>query len=198
VYYERSRDDWQETEMAATVAKLITAEEMCALPDDGQRYEIVRGALTWHPMDGFEHGSVAGSVVAHLNTFVWQQQLGRVASGSAGYLLARAPDILLSPDVSFVAIDRLPPTAERTGFLHLAPDLVVEVMSPNDTVSEVAEKVSIYLQTGVRLVWVVLPKQRLVHVYANEHEIKILHVGDTLDGGDVLPGFRLAVADTFT
>jgi Uma2 family endonuclease len=184
--------------MAATTAKLFTAEELQALPDDGQRYEIVRGELVQMPPTGFEHSDIAGGIVTRLNNFVWRDHLGRVASEGAGFMLSRGPDMLLSPDASFVSRERLPAVGDRAGFLNLAPDLVVEVMSPHDTVSEVAEKVSIYLQAGVRLVWVVLPKQRLVHVYANEHEIKILHVGDTLDGGDVLPGFSLTVADIFT
>jgi Uma2 family endonuclease len=183
------------TSIATTSA---TIEQLEALSEDECHFEIVRGELRDVPPTGFEHSNIAGNVLTHVNWFVLKNHLGQVASEAAGFVLARDPDILLSPDVSFVAIDRLPPAAERTGFLRLAPDLVVEVMSPNDTVSEVAEKVSIYLQAGVRLVWVVLPKQRLVHVYANEHEIKILHVGDTLDGGDVLPGFSLAVADIFT
>jgi Uma2 family endonuclease len=202
VYYVGSRDDWQVTEMAprnaaATATAAATIEQLETLPEDECHYEIIRGELRDVPPAGFEHSNIAGNVLTHVNRFVRRNQLGRVASEAAGFVLARDPDILLSPDVSFVANDRLPPPAERAGFLQLAPDLVVEVMSPNDTVTEVAEKVSIYLQAGVRLIWVVLPKQPLVHVYANDREITILHATDTLDGGDVLPGFSLAVADIF-
>lgn len=138
--------------MATTDAKPFTLEQLAGLPNDGRRFEIIRGELVETPPTGFEHSGIAGSIVTHLNNFVWRNQLGRVASEGAGFVLSRAPDVLLAPDASFVSNACLADVHDRAGFLSLTPDLVVEVISSNDTVSEVAEKVSIYLQAGVRLV----------------------------------------------
>ncbi len=114
-----------------------------------------------------------------------------------GFVLAVAPDTLLAPDVSYTREDWLPPESARGRFLRLAPDLAVEVLSPTDTAAEIAEKVSLYLEAGTRLVWVVDPRRRTVAVHTPDRVARTLVVGDTLDGGDVLPGFVLPLAELF-
>jgi Uma2 family endonuclease len=104
---------------------------------------------------------------------------------------------MVRPDVAFVQSDRLPPAEERDRICRFAPDLAVEVVSPTDRYVEVMEKVELYLAAGTRLVWLVEPGRRTVTVYAPGHEPHTLTDEDELDGGDVLPEFRLSVANIF-
>ena len=101
------------------------------------------------------------------------------------------------PDLAFVRVDRLPPAGRRKGFLRLAPDLVVEVVSPSDRAATVAQEVELYRRAGVRLIWVIRTPRRTVTVYPLGQASFTLRAGDTLDGGHVVPGFRLPVATLF-
>jgi Uma2 family endonuclease len=177
--------------------KLMTAEELAQLPVDGRHYELVRGAVVEVTPAGGRQGENAGQIAGHLWVFVQSHGLGRIYVAETGYVLARNPDIVRAPDVSFVRADRLPPEQEREGFLELAPDLVVEVVSPNDRMRDVADKVLEYLDAGVRLVWVVEPRRRTVTVWTPDRRARILTEPDELDGGDVLPGFRLPLVEIF-
>lgn len=175
----------------------VTAEELLDLPDDGLRYELVDGELRVMSPAGFEHGDVALEIGARLKEFVRGHQLGRVVGAETGFLISRGPDTVRAPDAAFVAAERLPPRHERHRFAELAPDLVVEVVSPSDRAVEVTEKAFAWLAAGVPLVWVVYPAQRLVAVYTPDGTVTHRREGDELDGGDVLPGFRLAVGEIF-
>jgi Uma2 family endonuclease len=102
-----------------------------------------------------------------------------------------------APDLAFVCRERLPPENQPRGFWEIAPDLVVEVVSPNDTRAEIQLKVREWIEAGVRLVWVVYPDSRTVEVIRTLLDREELTADDTLDGGDVLPGFSCAVAELF-
>ncbi|HEV8062174.1 MAG TPA: Uma2 family endonuclease, partial [Gemmataceae bacterium] len=108
-----------------------------------------------------------------------------------------APNKIRRPDATFVCRDRFSPECYREGFLTLRPDLVVEVISPNDNVTEVDEKIEEHLGAGIPLVWEVNPEIRLVHVHRKDGTASRLHPTDELTGEDVLPGFRCRVADLF-
>ncbi|MBM7805531.1 Uma2 family endonuclease [Geodermatophilus bullaregiensis] len=182
---------------AAAVAPM-TAEQLMDLPDDGRRRELVDGELREKAPAGFRHGRVAARTARRLDESVESHELGAVAGAGTGFRLTRQPDTVRAPDVSFIAAHRLPSDEdELDGLLELAPDLVVEVVSPSDRATEVTEKALAWLTAGVVLVWVVYPRQRLVAVYAPGGAVT--HVGEReeLDGGDVLPGLRLPVADLF-
>ena len=101
------------------------------------------------------------------------------------------------PDVAFVRADRLPPLEELDGFVPFPPDLAVEVVSPTDRFVEVAEKVAADLDGGVQLVWVIEPRRQTVTVHAADRSVRVLGTQDTLDGGDILPDFRVEVAEKF-
>lgn len=178
-------------------AALMTAEELYWLPDDGMRHELVDGEVRTMPPAGFEHGHVESNACLELSRFVRAGDLGWVVVGDTGFVLARSPDVVLGPDVAFVAKDRLPKPEERHRFAELAPDLVVEVVSPWDRPGEVTEKALRWVAAGVRLVWVVHPDQRSVAVYETGGTVRLLRGRDELDGGAVLPGFRLPLADLF-
>lgn len=146
---------------------------------------------------GFEHGVIALNIAADLRRFVRTHRRGVVVAAETGFRLHRDPDTVRAADAAFVASDRLPPPADRRRFLDLAPDLVVEVVSPSDRAAEVVEKALSWLAAGTSLVWVVYPSQRLVAVHSTDGSV--VHVGSegVLDGSPVLPGLALPVADLF-
>jgi Uma2 family endonuclease len=174
----------------------MTAEELFELPDDHVRHELVEGELRTMPPAGFDHGRLALRIGARILDHVEQHDLGEVLAAETGFVLRRSPDTVRAPNVAFVAADRVPEGAVR-GFPELAPDLVVEVVSPTDRASEVAEKAAMWLDAGVRLVWVVDPQARLAAVHHPGGLVTVLREHGVLDGEDVLPGFRLSLAPLF-
>jgi Uma2 family endonuclease len=174
----------------------MTAEELFELPDDGMRHELVEGELRTMAPAGFDHGRVALHIGARIFDHVDQHGLGVAYAAETGFILRRGPDTVRAPDAAFVAADRVPRRGSR-GFAELAPDLVVEVVSPSDRASEVAEKAAMWLDAGVRLVWVVDPQARLAAVHHPGGLVTVLREDGVLDGEDVLPGFRLPLAPLF-
>ncbi len=175
----------------------MTAGELLGLPDDGKRYELVEGELREMVPAGARHGSAAATLTVLLGQHVRAERLGIVLAAETGFIISRDPDTVRAPDISFVAQDRIPSEGPPEGYWELAPDLAVEVVSPNDTAAEVQSKVQMWLESGVRLVWVVYPGTRSVVVYESLKEISTLTTGDTLSGGNVVPGFECRVGEVF-
>jgi Uma2 family endonuclease len=123
--------------------------------------------------------------------------LGVVFAAETGFKLASDPDTVRGVDIAFVSKARLEAVGEVEGYWPEAPDLAVEVISPSDTYTGVEEKVTEYLQAGAKAVWVVNPRRRTITVYRSLNEITILTEQDTLDGGEVVPGFRCRVSEVF-
>jgi Uma2 family endonuclease len=176
---------------------LLTAEDLYELPDRGCRYELVAGELRSSEPAGFQHSEIAFYIGYRLAAHVYAHGLGAVTGADGGFVLARKPDTVRGPDVAFVAADRLPRDEVAHRFFEGAPDLAVEVVSPNDRATEIEEKAVGYLRTGVRLVWVVYPPTRRVVVHSPGRTTRTLEGSDALDGGDVVPGFTCPVADPF-
>ncbi len=128
---------------------------------------------------------------------VWSNGLGEVYAAETGFRLRSDPDTVRAPDVAFIIRRRVEVVGKAKGFWPGAPDLAVEVLSPDDRVSEVEEKVSEWLTAGSQQVWVVSPKLRTVTVYRSLTDITTLTETETLDGGDVVPGFTISVAEIF-
>ena len=175
----------------------MTAEELLVLPDDGRSCELVKGALCSTALGSFEHGRVAATIGYLIGRYVGQNDLGRVLGGKTGFTLARSPDTVRAPDVAFVRQERIPSEDQRHKFAELGPDLVVEVVSPNDRPAEIEEKVQEYLEAGVRLIWIAHPGTRTVQEYRPSAERRDCTSRDELDGYDVLPGFKCDVAEFF-
>jgi Uma2 family endonuclease len=181
-----------------SVRTLLTAEDFLALPDvPGKRFELVRGKLIEVSGATALHGEIVELIHEVLKVFVRLHHLGRVYGDSVAYIVAREPDIVRVPDVSFVARDRVPATGIPDTFWPFAPDLAVEVVSANDRVVEVRKNVREYLDGGTRAVWVAWPATRSIEVRTSARPPQDLGSDDELDGGDVLPGFRVRVADLF-
>jgi len=181
-----------------TIPKLMTAEELIHLPTGmGKRYELVHGALKTMSPAGFKHGRIAMRIGARLQTHVSSRGLGSVAAAETGYRLRSNPDTVRAPDVSFVSKARLDKTGEVTAFFPGAPDLAVEVVSPDDTATEVKTEVSEYFEAGAKLVWIIYPDTQEAVVFRSARESVVLVSQDTLDGGEVIPGFTCRVAELF-
>jgi len=167
----------------------MTAEELLRLNLPNKRTELVRGVLVVREPAGYQHGDVAMRLAAAIFTHVQARGLGRVFAAETGFTLARKPDTVRAPDVAFISTARLPDPPPR-GFAELAPDLAVEVLSPDDRPGEVLAKVADWLNAGARLVWVVDPVRVLARVYRADGSESILDDPDALRGEDVLPGFE--------
>jgi Uma2 family endonuclease len=175
----------------------MTLEEYFAYHPDDRRYELQAGWVLSEPHPGFDHGWVTSKIDWLLQSFVRPRALGFVLVGEAGYLLARRPPTVRIPDISFVSQER---GAEHVGSSKPfpgAPDLAVEVLSPSNRPAEIHAKVADYLAAGCPLVWVVDPVRRSVAVHRNLLFPSLLGESDDLDGGDVLPGFSVAVKELF-
>ncbi len=182
--------------MAATAANLMTAEELLAMPDDGYRYELVRGELRKMAPASFDHGVYASRIVETLLPHVRRNRLGEVPLTEPGFLLATNPDHVRVPDVAFVRQERVDTTHRPFVYFPGAPDLVVEVISAHDRYGDVADKIDEWLAAGAGLVLVVNPRNRTVQAHTATG-METLTVEDTLDGGDVAPGWSMPVADIF-
>lgn len=177
--------------------QLMTADELAQLPDDGMRYELVRGVLRTMPPPKVPHGRLARKIGRSLDRHVEAAALGEVYMNEVGYLLTTRPDTVRAPDVAFLSVARLVEMGDVTDYFPGSPDLVVEVISPNDRLTQIAETAVEWLEHGARLVFVVNPRRRTVAVHRPGQPIRVLGVDDTLDGEDVVPGWSMAVRDLF-
>jgi Uma2 family endonuclease len=177
---------------------LMSPEEFLVYPlSDDERAELIRGEVRVTPPPGAPHALVVVNLVVLLSAHVKRQRAGQVFADGAGYQLADLPRTVRAPDASFVRADRLPKEGVGPGFLKLAPDLAVEVLSPSETTSAIEEKLDDYRACGTPLIWVVDPVRRTVMIVASDALVRLLREGDTLDGGRVLPGFTCGVAEIF-
>jgi Uma2 family endonuclease len=178
------------------VKTLLTADDLLQMSGVG-RSELVKGELVTMTPSGGEHGGLTVTVGAALLNFVKPRKLGRVFGAETGIIISRDPDTVRAADAAYLSNARVAQVSDLTKFLDVAPDLVVEVVSPNDTWSEIEVKVAEYLGIGVRLVWVLNPKTRSVHVYRPSSEVRRLTENDALDSEDVLAGFLMPVKELF-
>lgn len=182
--------------MATSTENRTTAQQLADMPDDGNRYELVQGVLHMMSPAGGLHGRIAGKLLLRIASHVEQAQLGVTYAAETGFLLQRNPDTVRAPDVAFVSNQRLGAHRDQAGYLPLAPDLVAEVVSPNDRYSELEAKVKTWLNAGTAVVLVVDPQIAAVRVYRLPGEIRD-HSQGRIDLQDVLPGFQLDVVELF-
>ena len=182
--------------MAVQIGR-ITAEELASLSSDGCRHELIEGELRQLPPAGEEHGYITAEIAAELRNYVKSQGLGRVYAAETGFKLSSEPDTVRAPDVAFVSQARLDAVPLGQGYRSEAPDLVIEVISPHDLYAEVSEKVAQWLDGGCRKVIVVNPRTQEVLVHTSRVDVKVLTTADTLEGGEVVPGWTLSVRAIF-
>lgn len=169
--------------------RLKTAEDLSNLPDDSYRHELVAGVIVAEPLPRHRHDRTRRRLERLLEDFVEPRGLGEVF-GEAGYVLARDPDTVRGPDLSFISRERLT-GFDDARFFPGAPDLAVEILSPSNRPGEMHAKVADYLAAGARLVWVVDVERATVTTYTALLTPRRIESPATLDGGDVLPGLAI-------
>ncbi len=167
------------------------------MPDDGLRRELVKGEIACLELTGSEHGAVTAELNGSLWHHVHEHRLGRVFGAETGFVLQRDPDTVRAPDVAFVRGRRIAEIGVPSTFFPGPPDLAVEVVSPSDRPKDVEAKVDDWLRHGTVEVWVVDPRRRTVVVYQSPGGPREFGEQDVLQSPDLLPGFRLAVAEIF-
>jgi len=175
--------------------KSWTDEELEALPRDGHKYELLEGALIMSPVHE-SHASVSADIIILLGAFVHKHKLGKIYDSSTGCRLAE--DLLLSPDVSFVSNARLKKIKiSPDKFLVGAADLVVEVLSPSDRMTQVNRKMEHFFEHGARLAWLVNWRKQQIHIFTPDSIEALTAPDDLLTGGAVLPGFKCKLRQIF-
>ena len=138
-----------------TAKKPLTAADLLAMPDNGMRRELIRGELIEIPPAGDDHGFVGSEASWRMSSFIHHHGLGRGRMAETGFWIEVAPDTVLAPDYAFISYERMSSRPQARGYAQVIPDLVMEVVSPNDRQPPVDRKIRLWLEAGVRLVLVV-------------------------------------------
>jgi Uma2 family endonuclease len=181
--------------MSAT--RLMTADDLLQLPDDGLRHELVAGELIDMAPANALHSVIALELGARLRNYVQVHNQGAIFGADAGFLIARDPDTVRAPDVAFVTQERIARIGLPEQYFPGPPDLAVEVISPSERRAEIDAKVADYLRAGTQMVWVVEPTTRSVTVHEPNSAPRRLSAADTLDAGLLIPGLALPVGEFF-
>ena len=174
-----------------TVVTPMTADELLQLPRDGWRYELVEGDLRKMSLSGARHGRVAAEIVGSLIAQMKRQRTGAIYSSETGFRISRQPDTVRAPDAAFVRSERV---TDSAGFFEGPPDAAFEVVSPGDTYTAIEEKTIAWLRAGTKVVIVVDPKTKTARLHRADSATK---VEDVIEIDDVIPGWRLSLAELF-
>ena len=183
--------------MATAKNKLLTAEDLLRLNSQGVKGELVEGVLKEKVSAGVEHSFIGIRIGGELDRHARLHRLGRVGGTDGGVLIERDPDTVREPDIFFVSAERLPLTERVQGYLEVMPELVVEIVSPSDSESDVREKIAMWLDHGVSVALEIRPATRSIAVHRPGVPTVTLTGDDALDGGEVLPGFSLPLSEIF-
>jgi Uma2 family endonuclease len=178
-------------------AGILTPDEFLTHPASARASELVRGEVRVMTPAGGAHGVVAAAVFRALDRFVEDNQLGMCFSDNTGFALPGLDNTVRSPDAAFVKADRLPIDGIGSGWIAVAPNLIVEIISPSETPTALEEKLRDYRTAGTELMWVIDPVLRTVVVHSSSGAARTLSSNDTLSGESVLPGFNLPVLKLF-
>jgi Uma2 family endonuclease len=183
--------------MPAESVTLMTAEELLQLHLPHKSTELVRGQLIVREPPSTYHGKLAAKLSILVGNFVYARELGDIFGQDTGFKIASSPDTVRAPDLAFLSRERSSAVGRR-GYAAIAPDLVVEIVSPGDRPGEVLAKVADWIDAGVRLVWVIDPDRTEARIHRSDGSLEIVSGDGALNGEDVLPGFTLELAKVFT
>ena len=186
------------TTATATRPMTMTADDLLAMPDDGFRYELVRGELRKYPFADHIHGMQALSIGASLWLHAKANRLGATCAAGTGFELAS--DHVRAPDAAFVRKERadaLMGSESEDRFFPGPPDLAVEVIAHDDLYLDVEEKIADWLSAGTRAVIATNPLSRTVEIRRSPTDIVVLNEGDILEVQDIIPGWRMPVSEIF-
>ncbi len=175
----------------STQTKLITADELLAMPRDGNRYELIRGVLIRKMPTGDHHGDTTALISYFITQYTFETGSGATRVGEPGYRLESDPDTVRAPDIAWFATNRVPTGTQ--GYPEVVPDLAVEVKSPSNSNPEMAAKARMWLSYGSRMVAVADPQHSTFTVFRPDSEPVVLSDNDIFDGDDVMLGFSCPV-----
>jgi len=190
-YYEIPPDE----PLPEDVGEPLCIDDMALVPEDGYRYELWEGNLVRRMASKPRHGRTAGRVVRHLDAYLLSNPIGEILIAEAGFR-AGPKESLYCPDASYVSNERIA-AMELDEFVPFAPDIAIEVRSPDNTMRKLEIKARHYLAHGAKRVWVFRPKDRTVRVYRPDAPVQTLHADDMLTAEDMLPGFAVRVGELF-
>lgn len=176
--------------------KPITAEKFAEMAEIG-RAELIEGRIIEMPPPQNRHGRCESKFTIRIGNFVEQHQLGIVMSGENGIYIQRNPDTVRAADVTFISYAQWAKQLDKDGYLEVAPELIVEILSPSDSWTKVMKKLRDYFSIGVRLVWVADTETRIVHAFRSPTDVREFKEGEDLPGDEVLPGFSVPVVELF-
>jgi Uma2 family endonuclease len=183
--------------MATIAERQYTPEDLLRITDRLMP-ELIDGRLVEREPVGQKADAIVTRLLGWVGNFVATHDLGLINGAQGSYqIFPDAPQKVRIPDGSFTRRDRLPAEGPAKGHARVAPDLVVQVVSPNDTATELDEKIEDFFAAGVPLIWVLNPETRTIQVYRRDGTSTRLRPGETLEGEDILPGFRCDVARLF-
>jgi Uma2 family endonuclease len=181
----------------STVANL-SADDLLAMPrGTGVRHELVEGELREMSPTSWRHGEVVANINEVVGGFIRAHGLGRSYGADTGFWLERDPDTVRAPDFAFIAKDRLPIARPTEAYWPGPPDLAVEVLSPNDRMGEVNEKIDAWLAAGCRAVWVVDPRMETIAIYRSRADVRLFTSGQMLLADPEVAGFACPVHEIF-
>lgn len=180
----------------------MTTDELLTTPlrdEHGNdcRLELIRGELKMKPLNSARHGILCAELCAVLANFNRGKRPGLFYGAGTGFIVEKNPDTVLSADAAFIRKERLADIEDHDRYAPFAPDLAVEVIGTEDKVFEIDDKIVLFFGAGSRMVWIIKPESRTVSVYTSPFEVRILGERDTLEGGDVLPGFSYELSKLF-
>lgn len=184
------------TMLGESASAVMTAEELERLDVPGKSTELVRGRLVVHEPPGIYHGQIAAKLAYLVGAFVYPNGMGALFGQDTGFKIESNPDTVRAPDLAFLRQERTSEIRPR-GYGPFAPDLVAEIVSPDDRRGELLAKVGDWLDAGVKLVWVIHPVRREAHVHRADGSLSVIDSDGALDGEDVLPGFSCPLSDIF-
>jgi Uma2 family endonuclease len=181
--------------MAQTQSHSMTADDLLAMPSGmGESYELIEGELIVTAAGGGMHGLVTGKFLGEIAVFLKENPLGRLVGPGTGFFTRGDDRTVCAPDMAFIRNEVIPAEGMSYGYLRIVPELVLEVISPNDRAEEVDRKVQEWLNFGVKEVWVAYPTARRIVIYRRgAHNAVILNAEDQIDGGAILPGFERSI-----